>query len=76
LFSPILKLGMAWQCASVISATQQRDHKFKANLGKVSETLPQKQNKNKRAAGVGRVVEHLLRLTEALGSVLSATKTK
>jgi D-mannonate dehydratase len=35
------------------------DLEFKTSLGKVSETLSQKQNKNKRTGGIAQVVEHL-----------------
>jgi hypothetical protein len=50
---------------------RQEDHKFENSPGKVSGTLSQKQNTNKKATGVAQEVEHLPSLSKALGSTPS-----
>jgi hypothetical protein len=59
-------------CTSVVPATQE----IEAGGLKVAYTLCQKQNKNKRTEGVAQVVEHLLSMCVAWGSVLSTTRDK
>jgi hypothetical protein len=44
---------------SITPATQQSQREFKASPGKVSKTLSQKQNENKRAGGLAQIVEYL-----------------
>jgi hypothetical protein len=51
---------------------RQEDHEFKASLDKVTETLAQKQNSNKRTGVMAQVLEHLL----SKGKTHSTTKTK
>jgi hypothetical protein len=44
---------------SVIGRQRQEDHEFKTSPGKVSKTLSQKQNTNKRTGSIAQVVEDL-----------------
>jgi hypothetical protein len=52
---------------------RQGDHEFEASPGKISETLSQGHNKNKRAEGIGQVVEQGC---EVVGSIQSHTHTQ
>jgi hypothetical protein len=49
---------------------RQKDHEFKARLGKVSETLSPKHNIRKRARDMAHMVEILSSMYESLGSIL------
>jgi hypothetical protein len=53
-----------------------RRSEFDTSLGKVNQTLSQKQIKNKRARDIVQVVEHLPGKHKALGSLSKSTKTK
>jgi hypothetical protein len=56
--------------SQLLRRQRKEDHKFKVSIGKVSETLPQNQNTNKKAGGMAQeVVQHLPRMHKDLGSV-------
>jgi hypothetical protein len=71
--------SQVWWCTLIIPATQEAEiggSRDRNSLDKLSETLSQKQNKNKSGKGLAQVIEHLFSKLKDLCSMPHTAKKK
>jgi hypothetical protein len=62
--------------SQLLSRQKQEDLEFKVSLGKVSKTLSQKQNTNKKIGGMAQVADHFPSICKALDSICEKKEKK